>query len=117
MNQINYQNPADLIDKDIFELLGLKNAPEEKKKEILENMMGTVQNRIMARILDSLNDDEIKEFEQLVSTKDETQIKDFLDKKGIDLTQISAEESLLYKTEIINQIAAGRASSGMAAKK
>jgi transcriptional regulator of aromatic amino acid metabolism len=107
MNKIDYQNPSDLIDKDIFELLGIKNAPEEKKKEILGNMMATIQNRVIARVLDSLKEDEVKEFENLIASSDEAKIKEFLESRKINMTQIAAEESLLYKTEIINTVAAG----------
>lgn len=108
MNKINYQDPADLIDKDIFELMGIKNAPEETKKEITDNMMATIQNRVMARILDKLDEEQVKEFEKLVDTGKEEEINKYLEEKGINVAQLSAEEALLYKTELLNQFAAAQ---------
>ena len=96
--------PEALFDKDIFELLGIENAPQEKKDEILNNMTRTIQNRVIARVLDGLDDASVKEFEKIIDEGDDQKTKTFLDAKGVDLTQITAEEALNYKTEIINRI-------------
>jgi len=95
-------DPADLWDKDIFTLLGLENAPEDKKKEILDNMTKTINNRVMARVLDMLDDESLKTFDQLLGTNDDQQINDFLKSKEVDLMEVTAQEALLYKTEILN---------------
>jgi hypothetical protein len=101
-SQYTLIDPADLWDKDIFELLGLENAPEEKKKEILENMTATINNRILARVMDQLDETELTEYEELLDQKDDEKIIGFLKNKGIDLVQYAAEESMIYKTEMLN---------------
>ena len=106
MAQMDYIDPQELVDKNIFELLGLKDASEDKKKEIMDNMMQTVQNRVLSRILDSLSDEDLKEFDKLTAENKTEEINKFLNAKGVNLAQISAEEALNYKTEIINQMAA-----------
>ncbi|MCX6811667.1 MAG: DUF5663 domain-containing protein [Candidatus Berkelbacteria bacterium] len=103
---MDYIDPQELVDKNIFELLDLKDAPEDKKKEIMDNMMQTVQNRVLSRILDALSDEDLKEFDKLTAENKTEEINKFLDGKGVNLAQISAEEALNYKTEIINQMAA-----------
>lgn len=95
-------DPADLWDKDIFTLLGLENAPEEKKKEILENMTATINNRALARVMDQLDETELAEYELLLDQNDDEKITSFLKNKGVDLAQYAAEESMIYKTEILN---------------
>lgn len=101
-SQTTTYDPADLWDKDIFVLLGLENAPEDKKKEIMLNMTKTINNRVMARILDSMDDEALKEFDKLLGTNDDKQINDFLTAKGINLMEVTAQEALMYKTEILN---------------
>ena len=95
-------DPTDLWGKDIFALLGLENAPEEKKKEILDNMTATINNRVLARVMDQLDENELKEYEDLLDQKDDQKIIDFLKSKDIDMMQYAAEEAMIYKMEIIN---------------
>lgn len=102
MNSVKLFDPEELWDKDIFALLGLENAPEEKKKEILDQMTATINNRVLARILDQLSEEEIREFEKLIDEKDDVKVIEFLKSKGVDLMQYAAEEAMIYKTEILN---------------
>lgn len=102
----NFIDPQDLIDKDIFELLNMKDAPEAKKKEITDNMLQTVQNRVLARILDTLEEPEVRQYEELIDAGDEQKMVAFLNSKNIDLNNLTAEEALRYKTEIVNLISA-----------
>ena len=95
-------DPADLWDKDIFTLMGLEAIPEEKKKEILENMTATINNRVLARVLDQLDEAELQEYQKLLDGGDDQQIIGFLKSKNIDLMQYLAEEAMVYKTEILN---------------
>ncbi|MFA6532091.1 MAG: DUF5663 domain-containing protein [Patescibacteria group bacterium] len=99
-------DPESLIDKDIFELLDLKDAPEDRKHQILEDMMETIQNRVVARILDSLKKEEVKEFEELLDEDDNDKVAQFLQTRNIDPVTFTAEEALNYKIEILNLIAA-----------
>jgi hypothetical protein len=107
VHQLNLNiNPADFIDKDILELLNLQNAPEEKKAEIIKDMLATIQNRVLARLLDNLDEAEINALEVLIDNQQEKDVEDFLLKKDFDVKKVAAEESLNYKVEIINLIKA-----------
>jgi hypothetical protein len=52
--------------------------------------------------LDHLNDDEIKQFEALIDSSEEEQTNQFLAAHQIDLAQLTAEEVLRYKTELMD---------------
>lgn len=94
-----------LIDESIFELLGLTDAPKDKKDQIMDDMIVTVQNRVLARILDILeskNDELIEAYKQLIEKDDSEKSRDFLAKEDIDLDQLIAEEALNYKMQIVN---------------
>ncbi|OQA04302.1 MAG: hypothetical protein BWY68_00415 [bacterium ADurb.Bin400] len=103
---INDVDPQGLIEKNIFELLDLKDAPEETKQKMINDMVQTVENRIIARILDRLQEPEIRQFEQLLDQDDDNAIKNFFESHKIDPLQIATQEVLNYKIEIINLIAA-----------
>ena len=95
-------NPADFIDKDIFDILGIGDASSEKKDAMLKEMIETIQNRVTMRILDLIGEEGGKEFGDLLEEGDDEKIKSFLSLKDVDLGKLTAEESLLYKMEIIN---------------
>lgn len=95
----------DLIDKDIFELLGLKDADQKRKDKIIADMLETIENRVTERMLDALDMvGEAENFDKLVDADDQVAADALLLKHGIDLSQISLEESMLYKAEIVNLI-------------
>jgi len=98
----NIINIDSIIDKSIFELLGIQNASQEKKDKVMSEMAKTVQNRVLARILDNLDDAGVKEFEIIIDKDDEEETKKYLLTKNIDLVKLATEETLNYKTEIIN---------------
>ena len=103
MAEVNKQIFAnDFIEDDIFKLLGLEKAPENKKKEMLDNMMTIIQNRVISRILDSLGAEERKEMDKLIEAKETEKIYSLLDKKGVNMDAITAEEALNLKMEMIN---------------
>lgn len=91
-------NLSDYLGKDIFELLGLKDITEEEKQELSQIMEETVKNRTIARLVDSLNDEEMETWDTL-ETDDEKM--EFLSKRDISLAQIILEEAMLYKAEIL----------------
>jgi len=101
MTNANY-TPDDILNKDILELLGLQNVPEEKKKELYTKMLATIQNRVVARIADKLTKTDLEEWKKLTVGKDQQKMGDFLQAKGIDPIQMMTQEALIYKTELVN---------------
>ena len=95
-------DPMEFIDKDIFDILGIGEAASEKKDAIITEMVETIQGRVIMRALDLMGEEDGKVFGDLLAEGDDEKIKDFLIAKDVDLGKITAEESLLYKMEIIN---------------
>jgi len=92
------------IDANIFNEMGLKDLPEEKKNQMLTNMISIIATRVSARILDLLEEDDQKTFEELIDKGDNSAIEKFLRKKIPNFEKIIAEESLLYKIQAISEI-------------
>ena len=94
----------DLLEKDIFELLGIPNAPEDQKNEILTTMIQTVNLRVAQRIADELTDEDAEQFKQLCESGDSDNVAAFLTEKNIDLPNIVAEEATRYRVEMASLI-------------
>ncbi|MBI2484166.1 hypothetical protein HYV71_03210 [Candidatus Uhrbacteria bacterium] len=96
--------PDDLFSADIFEYLGLTDLDDDQKKELLSIMLETVQGRVVARILDVFETEKERvQFEQALKDKDVETVDDLLASKDIPgITQLVAEEVVLYKIEVMN---------------
>jgi len=100
------QDPLELdsiFGSDIFQLLGIQSAPAAHKQEILKVMTDTVEGRVLARILDKLTDAQIKEFEA-ISDQGDDRARTFLEDHDIDLVQLTAEETIIYKAQVASMV-------------
>jgi hypothetical protein len=94
----------DIIDEDILVLMGAKNMPPEKKEELYNKMIETIQLRVLARIDDQLSDQEAEEIAKIVKSEDKAKFFEFLKGKDINIEKLYAEEALIYKIEMIELI-------------
>lgn len=101
-NQQTDPETLDYLNKDIFELMDAKDVPKEKQDEILNKMLETVQERVIIRVLDQLSDQDYENLKEILKSKDEKRFDQFYNSTGINIVEIYAEESLLYKIEIVN---------------
>ncbi len=113
-NDISYD---DIINKDILELMGAKNLPEEKKKELYTKILETIQNRTIAKIAQMLSDDDLENWRKIADTKDKTRMNEFLNSKSIDLTKMMTEEAIIYKLELYEISKPIRKAAGITQKK
>lgn len=99
-NNTNQQDLTynDVISKDIFELMGAKTLSEEKKKELYQKIIDVVQRRTIKFIADNLNNADMEEWKKFKEPKEKAE---FLKKKKIDVEKIMLQQSLIYKTELI----------------
>jgi len=91
----------DILNKDILELMGAQNLPQEKKQEIYQKMIETIQNRVIAKILDQLSEQDAEEWKKLLDSGDKQKAEEFLKTKQIDVAKLMLEESIIYKTEMV----------------
>ena len=101
-NLISDQELKDLLEKDILELIGAQNLPQEKKEELYKTMADTVQNRTIARLHDQLSEEDSKEFDRLIDAGDNQKVTEFLENKNIDITSLLIQEATIFKTEMVD---------------
>jgi len=92
----------DIANKDVLDLLGAQNMPDEQKKEIYRVMIETIESRVIARIDDELSDEDAAKLKEILDKKDKEGFNAFMIEKGIDVTQIYTQETLAYKVELID---------------
>jgi len=89
-----------VLETNIFDLMGVQDSlSQEQKDDLLRVFQDTIQNRVSARILDSLSDDDAAAFGKLIE-EDMEKAEQFLVDKGINKDQIAVVEIVLYKLEL-----------------
>lgn len=92
----------EIIEKDIFTVLGLSHLREQQKTELFNEAYQTILNRILLRVADQLNSDEIDTLKNLFLENDTEKIIEFLSHKNIDIDQLLTEETVAYKIEMVS---------------
>lgn len=94
----------EILEKDIFELLGVEAADDAKKQALIETMTRTVEARVVTRVADVLSEDEAEKFKELAEAGNADKLVDFLVKKEIDLPQIISEEATRHRVEVVELV-------------
>ncbi|OGD63192.1 hypothetical protein A2215_01915 [Candidatus Berkelbacteria bacterium RIFOXYA2_FULL_43_10] len=98
----------DLLEKDVFDLIGLGRISDKKKEDLRAKIVDTIQARIFRRIVKMIEEKgKLGEYDKL---EKEEAVEDFLKKNGIDTNQIYVEEAMIYKAQLAtagNMIDAG----------
>lgn len=93
----------ELIENSLFDLIGLANAPRDRKDKITTTIMETVENRVLSRILDRLTKDETAEFEKSVDGGQDS-VRAFLESHDLNVATMTSEEVILYKAELVEMV-------------
>ncbi len=98
--------PDDVFGTDIFAYLGLTNITPSQKQQLLVTMLETIQSRVVSRMLDAFDDIQRVDLEKALEDKDADTINALLESKGLPpITQLIAEEVVLYKIEVMSLFA------------
>lgn len=89
----------ELLEQDLFTLLGIEGADEAKKAEVLASMTKLVESRIISRLATQLNEADAAEFNRLAEAGDSDALVAFLVKKEIDLPLVVSEETTRVRVE------------------
>lgn len=92
-----------VLDRDIFDLLGLHTLPEKERNALRAVMEETVKNRIIARIVDQFSAAELETWNNLADAGAAKQLA-FLDQHKAVLERLALEEALVYKYEVAQLI-------------
>lgn len=96
----------DLVNDDIFTILGIEDLPDDEKQSMLTTMLETIQGRVVARLLDALTEEERVQVEKYFDESNTEAINALLQAKGIDgLSSLMAQESMIYKLELAQIVA------------
>ena len=101
-----------ILDKDLLELMGAKNMPDEEKAALYEKMAQTVQDRVLLRVDDLLDEEGQKEFVSIIDTGDQEKTNQFLLGKNINVPQLIIQEAMLYKMEMMSILKLGKNRQG-----
>ena len=97
MKDLTYKQ---LVESDIFDLIGApKSISKEEKSALILKMYQTIENRVIAKIMDKLSDREIKEFDQKMQIG-QKEAFEYLKSKDINFNKLVLEESIILKTEL-----------------
>ncbi len=99
-NSAKKYTAQEVIDKDIFEILGLSNSDSDTKQKMMDEMTATVKTRVISRVDDLISDDQVDEWKEIVESGDKQAYAKFLTEHEINLDKLFAEESISYKMEM-----------------
>jgi len=91
----------ELLANDLFELLGLSDASDEKKAALIKTMTDTVDARVINRVTTMMSEKDAQEFGRLAESADQERLIQFLVDHQIDLPQIVSEEAARLRVELV----------------
>lgn len=91
----------DKIVDDLFESLGLKFLAQQKQDEIMTRVLELISQRAGAKIIETLSDQETKEFNE-IPKDDLEQMENFIILKNPNAEEIFKQEAQVVKKELLN---------------
>ena len=86
------------ISSDVIDLMGLSNLPEDKKQDLREKIISTIENRALARIIGMIFDK--KKLEEMEKLEGEKALAKFFAENNIPYEDIFTKEALAYKAQL-----------------
>jgi hypothetical protein len=92
------------INKKIIGILEIDELPIDQQKRAMEELGPIVYQEIMVRVLDKMNEEDRKGFEELIAKDpDPETMFAYLSEKVPDVEQIAEEEAEKLQKEIVNE--------------
>ena len=91
----------DVLSKNIFDILGLSALPDDQKQPILQKMLQIIYQRVVARIIDVLPEDAMRQLKLAIDKEDENTATAILAQYTLpSFPEMMAEEALSLKYEM-----------------
>lgn len=91
----------DIVSKNIFDILGLSELPEDQKAEMMQKMLQIIYQRVVARIMDVLPEDAMRDLKDAIDAEESEAATVVLAKHGMaSFPELMAEEALFLKFEM-----------------
>lgn len=99
--QAKTSNNDDIVSKNIFAILGLSDLPEDQKAKMLQKMLQIIYQRVVARIMDVLPEDALRNLKRAIDVQDEKIATALLTQHGMmSFPELMAEEAIFIKYEM-----------------
>lgn len=95
----------DILEKNIFDLIGAQALSEEEKQKMETQMKDTIYNRAIARVDEQLPEEKQSEFKAVLDRGQTDEIEQFFQGNGVNIQQLLMEEAIIYKTELASLFA------------
>lgn len=90
----------EILGGDIFEILGIAQADDSTKQQILATLNTTLDARIVARVSELMDEAQAQKFQQLAEADNHEALVNFLVELNIDLPVIVSEEATRIRVEM-----------------
>ncbi len=97
---------AKILDKDIFELLGLKNISAKKKERLGNKIARIIIDRVLIRLDSMLKGPELAKFKYILENNSIEELQKFFVDKGIDIPKMMIQEAIVLKAQIVQFVSA-----------
>jgi hypothetical protein len=91
----------DILKKDILELMGFTDLPQNKREEMHRKIQEAIENRVAARIYDALEPEERDKYEEMLKLGSNDEAYEYLISRDIDAVKWLAEETIAMKVELV----------------
>jgi len=93
-----------LDQQNIINILGIESLPDERKAALVEKMSELIQKRLLVRILGSLTDEQVEEFQELLEKNNQADTDAFITQNVPDLGEWLIEETNQIKKELADLV-------------
>ncbi|MDD3774146.1 MAG: hypothetical protein PHW50_02610 [Patescibacteria group bacterium] len=97
---LSMEDYNEILNTDLFELLGLEKLPAKEKSQIAEKLGDIIMSRVLIRIDEQLEANDIAALKSILEKDDKGVFYDFLEEKNIDLPKIVTQEAMNLKAEL-----------------
>jgi hypothetical protein len=92
------------IKENLFDLFQIDKMPPEKGVEMLDRLAKLVLQAVLVRVLPMLSEEDLKEYEKIVTGGEGDALFIFLNKVVPELDKIVAEEAEILKMELAGEL-------------
>lgn len=90
--------------KDLFEVIGAKDIPDEEKGAILAKMVEVVTGRAIVRLGNDLSEEDRQKLEELITADDTEAVDSFIAEKAPHFDSYFEEEAKKLRQELIIEL-------------
>jgi succinate dehydrogenase flavin-adding protein (antitoxin of CptAB toxin-antitoxin module) len=99
---LSMEDYAEILDTDLFKLLGLEKLPTKEKTQMAQSLGNIIMDRVLIRIDSKLQAPDVAELKSILDTEDKGNFYRFLQERNIDLPEIITQEAMNLKAQLVS---------------